>query len=357
MNLHRIAYVLNIFPKISETFIASELAELRRRGVEVLILSLNPPKEEIHHRMVDEFGLLERTIYDRQHFMKALEEFRPELLHAHFATAATDTARELAAKMGLPFTFTAHRYDIYHKPPPDFAARVSAAAGFITVSNANVRYISETYGIPAGRINVIPCGVDTGLFKPSGKKSHIPNIVCVARLHPIKNQRLLLEACALLAAKGIDFRCVLVGDGVCRTEIEDVRARLGLERVVELVGAAEQSQVLAWWQRATVAVLTSENEGMPVCLMEAAACGVPSVATAVGGIPELVVEGVTGMIVPPGDKEALAGALERILLDRELAEEMGEAARRRAVEHFSLSRQVDRLLAIWTAIGADGLVS
>ena len=346
----RVAYVVRVFPKISETFVASELAELRRRGVEVRILSLRPPAEDLHHEMVVRAGLHERTVYDLREFPVTLREFRPQLLHAHFATAATAKARELAAEIGVPFTFTAHRYDVYDKAPADFADRAAAAGAVVTVSQANLRHIVKTFGVPEARIHVIPCGVDTERFRPDGHPAQPPLIVCVARLVPFKRVGVLLDACALLRARGVTFRCAIIGDGPCRDELETARGRLGLEQTVELVGAAEQAQVLAWWRRAAVAVLTSDSEGMPVSLMEAAACGVPAVATAVGGIPELIEDGVTGFLTAPGDAGRLAEALERLLRDPDLAAQFGAAARRRAEEHFSLPRQVDRLLSVWTRL-------
>ena len=353
----RVAYVVNVFPKLSETFITNELAELCRRGVEVRILSLRQPDEELRHEIVAGAGLAERTVYDSREFLPVLQEFRPELLHAHFATKPTATARALAAKLGVPFIFTAHRYDIYARPPEDFADRAAAAAAVVTVSEANVRYIVNTFGVPAAHIRLIPCGVDTERFRPpdqrraeGGGPAEPPHIVCVARLNPFKNQQLLLEACARLQARGVQFRCVLVGDGPSRDELNRARARLGLQRVVELVGAAKQTEVLAWWRRAAIAVLTSNSEGMPVSLMEAAACGVPAVATAVGGVPELIEDGVTGFLTASGDADALAGALERLLCGPDLVARFGAAARRRVVEHFSLTRQVDRLLALWRSL-------
>ena len=181
-----------------------------------------------------------------------------------------------------------------------------------------------------------------------------PHVVCVARLRPVKNLGLLLEACAALRSRGVEFRCVLVGDGPCRDDLEAAQARLGLSRVVEMVGAAEQAEVLAWWRRATIAALTSTSEGMPVCLMEAAACGVPAVATAVGGVPELVENNLTGLLTPSDDAQALAAALERLLRDHELVARMGMAARRRVEERFSIRRQVDCLLALWTEVVGVG---
>jgi len=352
--LRRVAYVVNVFPKLSETFIANELAELRRRDVEVRILSLRWPTEKRRHEFIAQAGLEERTVYNSWEFPEVLRKFQPDLLHAHFATEPTVAARELAAELRVPFTFTAHGYDIYRKPPADFADRAGAASAVITVSEANARYIVKTFGVPTAQIHVIPCGVDGERFSPRGERLEPPHVVCVARLRPVKNLGLLLEACAALRSRGVEFRCVLVGDGPCRDDLEAAQARLGLSRVVEMVGAAEQAEVLAWWRRATIAALTSTSEGMPVCLMEAAACGVPAVATAVGGVPELVENNLTGLLTPSDDAQALAAALERLLRDHELVARMGMAARRRVEERFSIRRQVDCLLALWTEVVGVG---
>src|SRR2546425_7206127 len=303
----RVAYVLRVFPKISETFVANELAEVRRRGVAVRIVSLRRPAEDLRHELVARAGLDEQTVYDPREFPIILREFRPQLLHAHFATAATAKARELAAEIGVPFTFTAHRYDVYEKAPADFADRAAAAGAVVTVSEANLRYIVKAFGVPAARIQVIPCGVDTERFQPDGRRAEPPLIVCVARLVPFKRVELLLEACVILRRRGVEFQCAIVGDGPCRDELETARIRLDLARTVELAGAAEQTRVLGWWLRATAAVLPSDSEGMPVSLMEAAACGVPAVATAVGGIPELIEGGVTGFLTTPGDAGGAGG--------------------------------------------------
>jgi len=343
----RVAYIVNVFPKLSETFIAGELAELRRQGVEVRVLSLRQPTEEIRHEMIDWACLAERTVYDPEEFSGVLRDFNPEVLHAHFATEPTAAARYWSGKLGVKFTFTAHGYDIYRRPPSDFSTRAAAASAVVTVSEANARHITKSFGVPANHIRVIPCGVNTERFRPSGKRTELPFIVCVARLNPVKNLGLLLEACALLQARRLKFRCVIIGDGPCRKELEIARAQLGLEQVVELIGAAEQSVVLAWWHRAAIGVLTSESEGMPLCLMEAAACGVPVVATAVGGVSELVQDGVTGLLTQAGDAEGLAEALSHLLCNSNLSARMGAAARHRTEVHFSLKRQVNRLLEMW----------
>ena len=349
MTALRVAYVLRIFPKLSETFIVGELVELRRRGVDVRILSMLPPRETLRHRLVAEAGLDELTCYGPERFADETRRFRPQLLHAHFATEATAAARELAATAGLPFTFTAHGYDIYRKAPHDIAERAAAAAAVVTVSEANRTRMHSSFGIPPERVELIPCGIDIETFCPNGGPVE-PLVVCVARLNPAKNLGVLLEACALLRARGVRFRCVVVGEGPCREELERKHSELGLGAAVELVGAAAQHEVLRWWQQASVADLSSEREGAPVCLMEAAACAVPAVAPAIGGIPELIADGETGFVTTPGDAEELAHALERLLADAELRHSLGSAARRRAEERFSVALQVDRLLEVWHGV-------
>ncbi|MEP6664584.1 MAG: glycosyltransferase family 4 protein, partial [Verrucomicrobiota bacterium] len=310
----RVAYLVNVFPKLSETFIAGEIIELRRQGIEVRVFSLRNPTEELRHELIENSGLDKITNYDTENFTSALKEFRPQLLHAHFATEPSAAARSFAAELQIPFTFTAHGYDIFRKPPVDFAERAISAAGVITVSKANAEYITKTFSVPANHVHVIPCGIDLEQFCPAPKTSAektTPLILCVARLVKVKNLKLLLNACALLRDREVSFRCVLIGDGPLCEELNLLRKNLRLENFVEFKGAATQSEVLRWWQRADIGVLSSENEGMPVSLMEAAACGVPVVATAVGGIPELVDDGKTGLLVGANDVEGFALALAR----------------------------------------------
>ncbi len=325
MMVGRIAYVVNTFPKLSESFIAGELAELRRRGIEVMILSLRPPGERLRHEVVEEAGLDTRTVYDRTGFVATLRRFGPDLLHAHFANEPTAAAAELATELRIPFTFTAHGHDIYRRAPDDFGARAARASAVVTVSQANAAYLAGHFGVPASKVRVISCGVDTARFRPNGAAAAPPWILCVARLAPVKNHGVLLEACAALRARGVEFE-------------------------VDLIGVATQRAVLSLWQRATVGTLASDSEGMPVSLMEAAACGVPAVGTAVGGVPELIDDGFTGLLVAPGDADALAAALELILSDHALAARLGAAARHRAETRFSLAGQMDRLLSLWEEV-------
>jgi glycosyltransferase involved in cell wall biosynthesis len=350
MTVRRVAYVVNTFPKISETFIANELAELRRRDIDVLILALHEPAESLAHEFVGDAGLPDRTIYERSEFDAALRAFKPDVIHAHFATDPTTVARNLAAALDVPFTFTAHGHDIHRRPPPDFWLRATAAAAVVTVSRANAHSISERFFVPSAHVRVIPCGVDTARFHPNGARTSPPLIVCVARLVPVKNLGLLLEACAVLRARGVQFRAVVVGEGRSRAELEATLARLELENTVELAGAATQDRVVRYWQQATVATLTSANEGMPVSLMEAGACGVPSVATSVGGVPELVTSGVNGLLVRHACEAELADAIAALARSPALRARLG-AEGRATVEHaYSESAYLESLSSLYVEV-------
>src|SRR5262245_49966042 len=167
MRPRRVAYVVNVFPKLSETFITHELVELRRRGVEVCVISLGRPTEALRHEIVGRTGLDKVTSYEPDQFVTILQRFQPEIIHAHFATEPTAAARDFAALFRVPFTFTAHGYDIRRKPPSDFSERAAAARAVVTVSQANARHITKMFAVPPKRLRIIPCGVDTERFRPA----------------------------------------------------------------------------------------------------------------------------------------------------------------------------------------------
>lgn len=351
MILKRIAYVVNVFPKFSETFIANEIAELRRRGVEVIILSRRLPVEALRHKVVTDNGLEALTCYDETRFLPLLRRFRPQLIHAHFATQPTELARNLANTLGIPYSLTAHGYDVYRRPPADFAERCRSASAVITVSEANADYMINQLGASASNLSVIPCGVDTHWFKPKmAKHSVIPLLVCVARMRPVKNLPVLLRACGMLRDQGLKFRCVVLGDGEDRPMLEALRESLGLNTIVRFMGLTSQENVRKWWRKASIGLLTSLSEGMPVSLMEALSCAVPVVAPAVGGIPEMVRQGVNGIVVPVDNATAVSDAITEILSNSGKAHEMSLAARETALNQFSISLQIDRLLSVWNQI-------
>ncbi len=350
MSVTNVAYVVNMFPKLSETFIANEIAALVRRGVTCRVLSLKAPTETLRHPVVRTLPLDEMLFFDEAAFRRSLADAPPDVVHAHFATEPTRVARAIAADLDLPYTFTAHGYDVYRRPPADLAARVQDAAAVVTVSDANAAHLVEACGADRARLHVLPCGVDLDRFVPMPARVEPATIVCVARLRPVKNLGVLLHACRILKDRGLAARTVVIGEGPSLADLEALRATLDLVHEVSFEGAQDQAVVCDWWQRATAGVLTSESEGMPVSLMEAAACGVPAVAPAVGGIPELIAHGETGFVTAPNAPEAIADGLARILSEPDLRARMSQAARIRAEARFSSARQVDTLLSLWAPL-------
>jgi glycosyltransferase involved in cell wall biosynthesis len=180
---------------------------------------------------------------------------------------------------------------------------------------------------------VIRNGVDRADFRAGEAHSGRPRLVTVGRLAAPKDAVTLVRA--LSALRGRSFEAVFVGDGPDRPAVEEEVRRLGLESVVELLG--ERDDVPELLATADVFVLSSHSEGLPLSILEAMATGLPVVASNVGGVSEVVVEGDTGLLVPPGDAQSLAAAIERLLEDPVLRRRLGEAGRIRVAEHFDLA--------------------
>jgi glycosyltransferase involved in cell wall biosynthesis len=220
---------------------------------------------------------------------------------------------------------------------------------YIAVSKANARYLSEEKGLPSRKIAVIHNGCDLARFAPShrppsGLKATLgfqeadPVLVVTARLEPQKGHRILLQSLQTVRREFPQVRLVCLGEGCLRGELESQVRDLGLEDSVRFLG--HQSNIMDWVALADFTVLPSLWEGLPLAAIESLAAGRPMVATAVDGTPEVVIDGKTGITVPPGDPERLAGAICRLLREPELRDRMGEAGRKWVMEHFSQERQV-----------------
>jgi len=204
---------------------------------------------------------------------------------------------------------------------PELAARVSGRAR-------------------AGAVWVIPNGVDTGLFRPTSRRPNpAKKVLYVGRLSEEKNLGALIEATGKLAGQ-LDVRLIFVGDGPQRGQLEASAQRLGV--TAEFLPFVDHRELPAFFARADAFVLPSFMEGHPKVLLEAMSCGVPCVASDVGGNSAILTDGETGLLFDPRDASALAGALERVLSQEDLARRLGERARARIVEHYDLGRLVER---------------
>ena len=198
-------------------------------------------------------------------------------------------------------------------------------------------------GFDPARVRVIPNGVDLDFFTPdpATPRFAVPTILYLGRLKRYKRIDVILRAVARLVAEGSGVRAILAGTGDARAGLERLRDRLGLQDRVEMPGFVDEEEKRRLFRRAWAHVLTSPKEGWGITVMEAAACGTPTVASDAPGLRDSVVDGRTGVLVPHGDVDALAGALRRLMDRPELRDQLGGAAREWA-STFSWERAADR---------------
>jgi glycosyltransferase involved in cell wall biosynthesis len=395
MSMQRVLYVVSLFPCWSETFIVREIHELISRGVDVRILSLRHPSESLVQ--TDAQALLGRVIYpptgvalgvrafreflaaprrsareviglgglllrDPVAWLKSLvvwwrtlaslddvRRLRVQHIHAHWATYPSTSALWMADRVDCRFSFTAHAHDIFVNDHM-IKLKLDRAAFAVTISSFNRHYLAERISPRATEVmRVVHCGVPTQRLRLE-RAGRLPGrILSVGRLDPIKGFEHLIDACAKLAERGLLFECHIVGEGPLRPSLEQRIARLGLQGRVLLLGARPQEQVQAAMREASAFALacvvtpTGDRDGIPVALIEAMATGLPVVSTDVSGIPELVIDGVTGRLAPPGDAQALAECLSELLSDQPRAEQLALAARAHVEREFDVATEAGKL--------------
>lgn len=264
---------------------------------------------------------------------KKIKQGNHDIVHTYMFTANTwgrISAMRLLTK-GAPHLIAAERsVDNWKKPIHWMFDRALSKKSECIIANANNvrRFLIEEGKLPSNKIRVIHNGVDLSKFTALGDRRNRPHppadltILCVGRLDPVKGQDVLLDAVADLSTGLPDARIILVGGAVYAVEkkykslLEEKLIRLGLTGRVTMTGF--HSDTRPFLRDADVMVLPSRREGFPNVVIEAMAAGVPVVATAVGGIPDIIDHEVSGLIVPPDDKTALSDALRRSLTDHQL---------------------------------------
>lgn len=383
---HRVAYIVLRFPTLSETFIVREIHALRDRGWDVSIYPLwrdDPdrvhadipallPTVRWHHPFsLSTLRATLGTLLRRPGpYLSALSLVLSELprrprramislgffpvivwmatdlerrgirhVHAHFASYPTLAANIIHRLTGITYSFTGHAYDLY-VDPSHLPRKVEDATFIVTISDYNRALLQPLAGT-ATPVYVIHCGVSL----PDALLADVPSgreIVCVARLEEKKGHQYLIAACGLLRQRGVDLHCTIVGGGPEMDSLQTQAFAAGLDGVVEFVGPQTSERVQQFLANATAFVLPSivtksgNAEGIPVALMEAMAVGVPVISTTTTGIPELVVDGETGLLVPPRDVAALADAIERMLDDAGLRDHVRRHAFLKVKAEFSL---------------------
>ncbi len=278
--------------------------------------------------------------------------------HSTFGTRTTLLAHLIARLSGRSYSFTTHAYDIY-RPNPSLVWKTNGAAFMRTISEFNRRFVLEAYpGTDPDKIRVVYLGVDPKRFAPRPRPPLDPTrvrIVAVGSLIEQKGHVFLVRACRLLVDRGYGVYCQIIGEGDKRVVVEKEIARLALGGQVTLSGELPYDTIQQHLSNADVFALPCIDlrgkgehvDGIPVAIMEAMALGLPVVSTTLSGIPELVENGVSGLLVPEKDEHALADALARLIGNADLRDALGRAARERIEERFDLKVNVAALAGLF----------
>ena len=272
--------------------------------------------------------------------------------HGTFADGVGTVAYCAAGLARVPFTFTAHSpYSLWQRSPL-LRRQAEAAERVFCVAEEIERRLGEL--APRSRREVVRCLGPAD--PPSRRRPAAPfALLAVGTPQPLKGFRTAVEGVALAAARGLDVRLTIVGEGEGLDELRALARRLGLRDRISFAGALPNDEVLDRLAGALALLAPSEvqpdgdRDGLPVSILDAAACGVPSIATAVVGIPEFVVDGESGLIVPERDPQALARAIARLCEDPELAARLGTGARERLARDHDPARETGKLAAAWLA--------
>jgi len=397
----RVAFVLKGYPRLSEAFIAQEIAALERRGLEILIVSLRRPTDAKRHPVHREIGaevryLPEYLLHEPLRVLRAWRALRKlptyakaratwlrdlardrtpnrirrfgqalvlaaELpddvsrLHAHFLHTPASVARYAAILRGLPWSASAHAKDIWTIPEWEKREKLADCQWAVTCTRTNRAHLAAL--APAGRVELVYHGVDLRRFPPyraprapkDGSEARDPvSILCVSRLVEKKGIDVLLSALARLPA-GLHWRLVHVGGGPLKAKLARQARALGIAARVDWRGPLAQQELLAEYRQADLFALAcrvardGDRDGLPNVLVEAQSQSLACVATRVSAISELVHEGATGVLVAENDVAALAAALAMLIADPARRRVLGAAGEARVRAEFALSANLERL--------------
>lgn len=397
----KIAYLAPEIPALSATFVYNEMLALQELGYQILPISVHKPQHEVsdlqladikrrvlHLYATSKFsvlfsnvlmllrhplgylqalrlltrdmfrlGLLTRSgiglvyrFFYAGHLARFLERNKAKHLHVHFAHVPTDIAMYATRMIGIGFSVTAHANDIFERGwlLPE---KVERSLFFATISEFNKRYLIEQQKVDAKKVEVVRCGVDTLQFKPKpfiSMKSPV-TIGVLGRLVEKKGIDTLIEAMALLDKQGIDFNLKIAGSGPLEIMLKEMVDRFDLNKRILFLGALPHTEVPEFLASLDLFVLpckqdaNGDMDGIPVVLMEAMMLGVPVISTELTGIPELVINHVTGLLTKPGDAKGLAQAIKQLCSDQELQKCISLKALEKVEQEFSQMINAQRL--------------
>jgi glycosyltransferase involved in cell wall biosynthesis len=404
----RLVYLLSIYPAVSHTFFLNEIRELRKLGFAIETASINQPDRSRSNMPAAELEETDGTFYIKSlgaaqaawiaaktillrpraffrglaaalrlgHWdliatLYALLYFAEGLilgdwmrlrghrhLHIHFCGPVASVGMLASITWGFPYSLTVHGPDEFYDVEKFYLRQKIERAKFIVCISDFAR--SQLMRVAASdhwsKMHVVRLGVDPELFVPKGRESEPDSaleIICVGRLVASKGQLILLQACEVLLTEGYSLRVRLVGDGPDRRHLEAFADQKGIAAIFE--GAKTHDETRQLLGGAHLFALASFAEGVPVALMEAMAMEVPCVSTSIAGIPELIRDGLDGLLVPASSVEMLALALKRLLADPQLRRSLGAAGRERVLNLYNLPQNVNSLARVLNAYAQNGI--
>lgn len=399
-----VGYVLPEFPRYSETFILNELVALKERGhparifcmrgdedqlasvpsdLRPLVTVISPPDrnlaldvntivdmlERVPDRFRDQFNrVLEkeaaRTDSNRAKRANAVWNFFCAVriahlaaeenighLHAHYANSSGLIAEQVKKLSGIGFSFTGHAKDIFTLKPESLARLLKNARFAIGCSEAGCNHMREANPDAANRIHLVHHGLNIARWNAALAEKHLnasARVIAVGRLTPKKGFIHLVRAISALKRRGVDLPCEIIGEGRERESLEAEAASLGVAGHVCLPGRCEQTEIRARFESAPIFAMpsvileTNNQDGIANALLEAMASGLALVASDIPAFREVVQSGTNGLLVPPGDSDALADALQALAQDSGLRSRLGAAARA-SIEHLTCDRAAEQI--------------
>ncbi len=408
MSATPLVVVVKGYPRVSETFVAQELAGLERRGLALRIVSLRRPSDGLTHPVHREIrapvlylpeylveaplrvlrghwrawrrspggyrrslGLWLRDLvrdptpnrarrFGQAGVLAAELPRGARLLHAHFLHTPASVARYAAAILGLPYSLSAHAKDVWTRPAWELGEKLAGARFCVTCTAENQRYLTRL--APGARVELVYHGLDRRLFDPPASFGSVRDgsdpadpvrLLSVGRLQPKKGFDVLLDALARLPGHVV---LTLVGYGPGEVPLRQQAAALGVAGRIRWTGQLDQPAVRALYRESDLFVLAprvapdGDRDGLPNVVVEALSQGLPVVATRVAALGEIVEDGVNGRLVPPEDPAALAKAVGALVRDPPGRRRLGAAGLRRVARGWDLEAGVDRLVTLFDPV-------
>jgi len=396
----KIAYIFSQFPETHETFILREIIELKKNKINPELFSLKKCKDKVIHPQAQEF--LNQTRYSSLlsfrvilalfyfiwnkpiecvqlipylvkancssleflikslaivpislYYAKLMRDLQVTHLHAHWATIPTTSAIIVSKILGIPFSFTAHAWDIF-LPNPMLKEKVRCAEFVATCTGYNKNYLDSLLDYKENdKIILNYHGIDFDTLPENHKDIEDNLILSIGRLCEQKGFPYLVDACSVLRDQGYQFKCIIIGEGPDRKALTSQIEQLELQKYIVLTGTKPQSYVFDMFNKARMFVLpcviskNGDRDGIPNVMIEALALRTPVISTTVSGVPEIIYNNITGVTVSPRNSQQLAEAIIGFLNNPDVAETYVKNGRDLVEEKFNIKKNIKELVSIF----------